>query len=373
MARFDRYMLSQLLVLFGFFSLILVSVYWVNRALSLFDDLISDGQSAFVFLEFTLLTLPYVILVVLPISGFVAALYVTNRLASESELVVLQTSGASAFRIARPVLYFGLVVAVLVAVLGHILVPAARTELAGRSEEVSRDVTARFLKEGRFMHPSDDVALYIQNITERGELEELFLEDSRVPEAVTTYTAKRALIVRSDGGPRLVMFDGLAQTFQPEVGRLSTVAFTDFTYDIAGLVSGGGSKRRDVRELPTAVLLNPTEADLSGTRGDRATFRYEAHDRFAKSLLSIAVPLIGFSTLLVGGFSRFGVWRQVIAAVVLVIFTQIIANTSEDIARDDIGLFWLAYMAPLFGFLVAVTLMWFSGRVRHRKAEAQMA
>ena len=97
--------------------MILVSVYWVNRAIGLFDQLISDGQNALVFLEFTALTLPYVIMIVLPISGFVAAIYVTNRLSSESEMVVLQTAGAGAFRIARPVFLFGMIVAVLVSIL----------------------------------------------------------------------------------------------------------------------------------------------------------------------------------------------------------------------------------------------------------------
>jgi lipopolysaccharide export system permease protein len=85
-ARFDRYLLSQLLMLFGFFALVLVSVYWVNRAVSVFDRLIGDGQSALVFLELTLLTLPNVIRLVLPVAAFAAAAYVTNRLSTESEL-----------------------------------------------------------------------------------------------------------------------------------------------------------------------------------------------------------------------------------------------------------------------------------------------
>ena len=50
--RYDRYMLSQLLALFGFFSLVLVLVYWVNRAVVLFDRLIANGHSAWVFVEF---------------------------------------------------------------------------------------------------------------------------------------------------------------------------------------------------------------------------------------------------------------------------------------------------------------------------------
>ena len=72
MARFDRYMLSQFMVFFGFFSLVLILVYWINRAVVLFDQLIADGQSATVFLEFTALSLPNIIRIVLPLSAFAA-------------------------------------------------------------------------------------------------------------------------------------------------------------------------------------------------------------------------------------------------------------------------------------------------------------
>ena len=68
MPTFDRYLLSRLTVLFGFFSLVLISVYWLNRAVILFDQLVGGGQSAMVFLEFTALALPNVIRLVLPVS-----------------------------------------------------------------------------------------------------------------------------------------------------------------------------------------------------------------------------------------------------------------------------------------------------------------
>ena len=133
MPRFDRYLLSQLLALFGFFSLLLVSVYWVNRAVGLFDQLIGDGQSALVFVEFSLLTLPNVIRLVLPVSSFAAAVYVANRLMGDSELVVMQATGFSSFRLARPVLWFGLIVMLMMSALTHALVPASRAALSERS------------------------------------------------------------------------------------------------------------------------------------------------------------------------------------------------------------------------------------------------
>ena len=104
MSRYDRYVLSQLLLFFGFFALVLVAVFWINRAVVLFDRLIGDGQSALVFLEFTALALPNLIRMVLPMAAFAAAIYVINRLNSESELTVMQATGSSPWRMARPIL-----------------------------------------------------------------------------------------------------------------------------------------------------------------------------------------------------------------------------------------------------------------------------
>ncbi|WP_347856430.1 LptF/LptG family permease, partial [Planktomarina temperata] len=99
--------------MFGFFALVLVLIYWINRAVSLFDRLIADGQSALVFLEFTSLTLPWMIFVIAPIAGFAAVIYVIHRLATDRELVVVQSAGLSVAQIAKPVWGFAISLAVL--------------------------------------------------------------------------------------------------------------------------------------------------------------------------------------------------------------------------------------------------------------------
>ena len=58
MSKFDRYFFNQLLVSFLFFSIVLIAVFWVNKAVILFDKLISEGHSAAIFFEFSLLALP---------------------------------------------------------------------------------------------------------------------------------------------------------------------------------------------------------------------------------------------------------------------------------------------------------------------------
>lgn len=367
-SRFDRYLLSQQLALFGFFSLVLVMVYWINRAVGLFDRLIGDGQSALVFLEFSLLSLPNVIRIVLPVSAFAATVYVTNRLAQDGELVVMQATGFSAFRLARPVLMFGLLVALMLLFLSHFAVPTSRSILAARTAEVEANVTAQLLSDGRFMHPTDGITFYIREVSPTGELLDVFLADDRSATARTTYTAARAILVQGEEGPKLVMFDGMSQSLSREAKRLSVTRFADFTYDLNTLGRSARSASDTAEELPTGRLLFPDEATLAAAGATRAVFLAEAHARFAQPFLGIAAALLGFATLLLGAFSRFGLWRQILGAILLLIAVQMVNNAATGAALRDERLWGLTYVAPVFGIALATGLLAVAQRPRRLRA-----
>lgn len=362
MARFDRYLLSQLMVLFGFFSLVLVMVYWINRAVVLFDRLIADGQSASVFLEFTALSLPGVIRLALPLSAFAASVYVTNRMSTESELVVVQATGFSAFRLARPVAYFGVIVAALMLLLTHYLVPISSAMLNERQAEIAKNVTARLLTEGQFMEPADGVTVYIREITPAGELRDIFLSDLRDPATHVTYTASQAYLVRADGGAQLVMIDGLAQTLQTETNKLFTTSFADFAYNIGILMNVAERTGRSSRELMTWELLNPTPALEAETGRSAARLIAEGHDRFAQALLGTVGALLGFAALIVGGFSRFGVWKQIVGAIFLIIVIKALETVGLNIARSNPALWFTAYLPIIAGFAIIWLLLFISTR-----------
>ena len=369
-SRFDRYLLSQLLQLFGFFSLVLVAVYWVNRAVGLFDQLIGDGQSALVFLEFSILTLPNAIRLVLPISAFAATVYVVNRLMQESELVVMQATGFSAFRLARPVMYFGLCVLAMQLVLANVLVPASQRVLSARSAEISQNVTARFLNAGQFMHPTKGITLYIREISPTGELIDLFLADERSEGVRLIHTARKAFLVRGAVAPKLVMVEGSTQTLGREDGRLSVTRFADFTLDLAGLVEIGISGGVSLNALPTAALLRPDAAVMAAAGTTEAQMLEEGHTRLAGPLLAVAAPLLGFAALMMGSFSRFGLWRQMGVAVGLLIAVQLVWTWAGSVALQSAAAWPVVYAAPVLGVVVAGGLLAWAQRPRRLRGAA---
>ena len=355
-AKFDRYMLSQLLVLFGFFALVLVALFWINRAVVLFDRLIGDGQTALVFLEFTMLGLPKLITTVLPIATFAGAVYVTNRMSGESELTVLQSTGTGPWRMARPVLVYGVIVACMMSLLSHFLVPMAQAELGTREAEISQNVTSRLLSEGAFLHPADRVTFYTRVIDENGVLRDVFLSDRRNPEEDVIYTAAEAYLVRNGDGSTLIMVDGMAQRLSAKVNRLATAKFADFSFDISALVQRSTEKRLSVANMTTPVLIWQPE-DLSKGQSD-GILAEELHARFAQPLFCVIAALIGFATLLVGGYSRFGVWREVVIAFGILIAIDGLRGALVDTVRGDASLWWVLYVPSLLGAVLAAVLLW---------------
>jgi lipopolysaccharide export system permease protein len=350
-------MLSQLLVLFGFFALVLVALFWINRAVVLFDRLIGDGQSALVFLEFTALGLPKLITTVLPIATFAGAVYVTNRMSSESELTVLQSTGSGPWRLARPVLVYGLCIGLMMSLLSHFLVPMAQAQLTQRENEISKNVTASLLREGRFLHPTDNVTFYTRAIGQDGVLRDVFLSDRRNPSEGVIYTAAEAYLVRNGAGTTLIMVDGLAQRLAHADQRLATAKFRDFSFDISTLVSKTEGTNLSVPNLITPLLIGGWD-DLAEKAGEtHGVIAEEVHSRFAQALFCVVAALVGFATLLMGGFSRFGVWREIAIAFGLLIVIDGLRGTVVGAVRENAAQWPLMYVPTLLGALLVIGML----------------
>ncbi|MBB3993920.1 lipopolysaccharide export system permease protein [Sulfitobacter undariae] len=374
MAKFDRYMLSQLLVLFGFFALVLVSIFWINRAVVLFDRLIGDGQTALVFLEFTALGLPSLIATVLPIATFASAVYVINRMTTDSELTALQATGTGPWRLARPVLVFGICVALFMATLSNVLVPLAQSQLKEREQEIVKNVTSRLLTEGTFLHPTSQVTFYTRTIDAEGVLHDVFVSDRRNPDQGIIYTASQAYLIRGGEGTTLIMVDGLAQRLERNSQRLTTAKFADFSFDISGLVSKNVEEIMNISNTTTFALLANWSSNSERSGKSAGQIAEELHSRFSRPLFCIAAALIGFATLLIGGFSRFGVWREIGLAFGLLIFLDGLRGTLSSQVDANAQLWPLLYLPTVIGLLIASLMLWHAAnpawlaRLKRRKA-----
>ncbi len=362
MSRFDGYFLRQLLVLFGFFTLVLVGVFWITRSVSLFDHVISGGQSAMVFLEFTALTLPTLIRTVMPMAVFAAAVYATNRLSRESELTVMLATGSSPLRLARAVFLFGLFSGLMMAVISVYLRPASVLQLEQRQAEVAGDVTAQLLNEGEFLHPTPGVTVYISSIDLDGTLHDVFVSDGRDKLHPVNYSGTTAYLVNSDTGYNLVMLDGVALRLDREGRTLSSTLFEDVTFDISELTDSDDGHTRSLEAIPTSELIWDRAAVAEADKFSQGELIEELHQRFSWIAICIAVALVGYSTLMLGSFSRFGLWPQILAAFTILVVLEGVRGFVASIVIDRPNLWILLYLPAIFGISLSCLFFAFAGR-----------
>src|SRR3984893_9075747 len=115
MGPIDKYIFRTTLASFALVLVSLTGVIWITQALRGIDLMTSQGQTILTFLGVTSLVIPALVLIISPIALMIAVSHTLNKLATDSEIIVMNAAGFSPFRLFRPFIYATCVVAIMVA------------------------------------------------------------------------------------------------------------------------------------------------------------------------------------------------------------------------------------------------------------------
>ena len=369
MRRLDTYILRQIGGPFLFFVLVFTGIIWLTQSLRVIDTVVNNGQSAAVFLEFTALLLPMVLAIVLPVSLFAAVLYAINRLYTDSEIVVMFASGLSGRALLRPVLTISLLVMAIVYGITTWAMPTAQREMRDRISQIRGDVAAAFIREGQFLSPVQGVTVYLRASLGDGRMAGVFVHDERDPEAIVTYTAEEAVLLRDDGGTRLVMFNGTAQGAQERVvEEISILRFDRLSYDLTALTEPSGARQRKPSEMFVPELLRITAEE--GAPRKLGSYRAEAHEALSGPLYVLALPLLAVAFIISAGFRRQGFVNRIILAVVAGVALRLMGLAAKSVVSAEAALWPTMYLPPVLAIGVALWLLSGGAPRRRRFTEA---
>src|SRR5688500_5465000 len=108
----SSYLLRQLAAPFLFALTALTSLMLLSQIAKKFGSLVGKGLPWTVIAEVFVLSLPFIIAMTLPMAVLLAVLYTFSHLAADNEITAMRASGISVYQILRPVLLWGLFMAV---------------------------------------------------------------------------------------------------------------------------------------------------------------------------------------------------------------------------------------------------------------------
>jgi lipopolysaccharide export system permease protein len=296
MGSIDKYIFRTTLASFALVLVSLTGVIWITQALRQIDLMTSEGQTIVTFLGFSSLVIPALVLIIAPIALMIAISHTLTKLATDSEIIVMNAAGLSPFRLFLPFVYATIAVAVLVAFIAAYLAPDGMRRLKQWDADITADVMANILQPGHFAQLDQNLTIRIRERQPGGLLVGIFIDDRRDPKERVSIVADHGTIVKNDGGSFLVLEDGNLERF--EIGKRdpALVAFGRYAFDMSKFSNQGHDVALGIRERYLWELLSPQQDDpvykqLPGQ------FRAELHDRFMSPIYPFAFAALTFAFL----------------------------------------------------------------------------
>ncbi|MCK1735022.1 LPS export ABC transporter permease LptF [Bradyrhizobium sp. 138] len=295
MGSIDRYIFRTTLASFALVLVSLTGVIWITQALRGIDLMTSQGQTILTFLGITSLVVPALVLIISPIALMIAISHTLNKLATDSEIIVMNAAGFSPFRLFFPFFYATCVVALLVAFIAAYLAPDGMRRIKQWDAEITADVLTNILQPGRFARLDENLTIRIRERQPGGILAGIFIDDRRDPNERVSIVAERGEVVKNDTGSFLVLETGNLQRFEAGKRDPALVAFGRYGFDMSKF-----SKGRDVtlgiRERYLWELLAPSENDPV-YKQIPGQFRSALHDSLLAPIYPFAFAVLTFAFL----------------------------------------------------------------------------
>ena len=311
MRSLSRYMIRAAIGPFLFVTSVLTGVIWIVQALRFVDEIINYDMTASAFAYITLLLLPQLLPVTMPIGLFCGMLYAYWRLSTDSELVVMRAAGLSRMRLARPGIILGGACAVVVASMTFYFMPLANTTMRDTRFAWHYIYSTLVLREQQFTPLQSKLTVYVRERHQGGELRGLLIQDDRDSAKTVTMMAEKGTIIRSDDGPKILLLNGNRQERDTGSGDVSLLFFDSYTVEVNMFGSSVPVRPKKLEELSILTLLE-TGRGLTGDAYWRQ--QAEAHKRVALPLLALTFSLIAIAAILSGEFDRRGQGRRIFVA-----------------------------------------------------------
>jgi len=295
----DKYIRRQLFSSFVAIGLVLVGIAWMIQILLLMKLIIRHGVEVQGFLGMSMYTFPMLIGMIMPFVSFIAVTSIYGKIITNNEVPVMFASGLSPIRIARPALFFGIVVTVLHTFMNIVVIPQSQDKFYSTQWNLRYGLGHLKLREATFNKMMDHVVIYVEEIRDT-DMRGLMIRDGRGGEE-RIITATYGQMVSTLNGMSIVMGPGSFQA-QGKIGN-AIGTFSGAEMDM-GLGDVEDARGRNPRRLTTGELLELIKDFDSQHRWLQTRVASEATNRFLSPLMNMMLILVSLVFLLKSNILR---------------------------------------------------------------------
>ncbi len=217
MKTLDCYLIRRFFAWFAAFLVGFAGIYMLTDLVQRLDTLVDRGMSASAIGFFYLYSMPYSVVVTIPASALLAAVFTVGSLARTNELVAMKASGISLYRILWPLIRSGLLLSLFTLIFGEVVVPASSVRRRSTRVQTSRSDYRRVREADVYLGASGGRIVYVGEYDVADEIARRVAIDHYAGHRLVEKVTADAMHWGETGW---WLFSGSVRTFGTEVERL---------------------------------------------------------------------------------------------------------------------------------------------------------
>jgi lipopolysaccharide export system permease protein len=336
----------------------------LSQSLDQLEVIVERGQSVWVMVKLTLLAVPQLLAVIIPIGLFVGALIALTRLQREQELTAVFASGVTRWSAIRPAVWIAILAALLTLFVTTVGQPWAQRQARAEAFAVRTDLAAVLVEEGEFVRGPGGLTVYVQQIEQNGLLKNLFVYMLDGEDAVT-WDAAEARFGRIDGRPVLTMVNASTTRYSSR-GVLTYGSFAQTVVDLSPYAAVTDRVRYKPTDLYLTQLFNPSPGDLERV-GSAGELMAEGHLRLSAPFYALLAMALALTAIIGGPFSRTGYGSRIAKAAAAFLIVRVAGYGIVSASAWNSWLNVFQYLLPILATAVALRLLFRALKPRRRQ------
>ncbi len=252
--KIQNYIILEFLKNYATLLFIFSLVIWLMQAVRLLDLVYQDGNTFFVYIQYTIFQLPKIIARLSVIIFFITIFWTLNNLEESNEIKTISFFGIEIKILFFKFVKFSLFFAFILIFFKAFIVPYFNKKSRDLLLEEGIGSFSNLIKENNFNNPSRKTTIYVEEKNKIGELKNIIIFQEEEPGKNKVIIARNGIVTKIKDENYFVTEKGIVQEMDPN-GTISQITFDKTATDIKNFKKKSADYYK-FNELSFSELLN---------------------------------------------------------------------------------------------------------------------
>ena len=333
-------------------TLVFVGIIWLSQSFKTIKLIINKGAGLLEFFILSAYSLPSWLLIALPFGTFAGCMISYLKLQNDKEIIVMKSAGINPLNLSKPAFFIAILVSIILFIISHFIMPKTYKNFKVLQNDIRNSSESLIIKDNVFIDLNKFQTIFISNLYENNQLEEIFIQDRSDPKFIVEFFAKKGSL-NFENNIMLSMQNGTRISTDLK-GKSTILNFKSYDIEIKQESDKKTSSRViEYNEYNFFELLKKSK----NSKEKKGKLLAEAHSRNTIVFMPLVFCMIVMVVILKDNYSRFfSIYRKTIGIGVLVLIQSLVLIIKNAV-HSNINFLPLMYIFPILILITCIFII----------------